>query len=84
MILVDDLGWTVAEYDRDAQPEAVESEEGSTMGWAAREALGDAGETPAAVVDRGAVGKEAITKLIAADHETLADRALSRLDALEA
>jgi len=81
---LDDLGWTVGEYDRDAQPEEVEAEEGSTMGWGARQALGDADGTPAAVIDRGAVGKEAITKLVAEDHETLAERALALLDALEA
>ena len=81
---IEDLGWSVAEYDRDDQPEAVESREGSTMGWGARRALEDAAGTPAAVVDRGAVGKEAITKLLAEDHVTLADRALALLDALEA
>ena len=79
-----DLGWTVAEYDRDAQPEAVAAEEGSTMGWGARRALGDVDGTPEAVVDRGSVGKEAVTKLLADDHVTLADRALALLDALEA
>jgi hydroxymethylpyrimidine/phosphomethylpyrimidine kinase len=80
---LEELGWAVGEYDRDAQPEAVEAEEGSTMGWGARRALGDADRTPAAVIDRGAMGKEPITKLIAEDHLTLADRALALLDALE-
>jgi len=76
------LGWTVAEYDRDAQPAAVEAREGRTMDWAARTALDGVNGTPAAVVDRGAPGKEAMTKLLAADGGTLADRALALLGEL--
>ena len=68
---LDELGWAVAEYDRDEEPAAVEAEEGSTMGWGATRALGDAAATPAAVIDRGAVGKEPITKLLADDHEKI-------------
>jgi len=79
-----DLGWSVAEYDRDEQPPSVETEEGSTMGWGARRALEAVEGTPHAIVDRGAVGKEPITKLLAEDHPALAERALALLDVLRA
>ncbi|RBI61157.1 bifunctional hydroxymethylpyrimidine kinase/phosphomethylpyrimidine kinase [halophilic archaeon] len=77
------LDGPVAEFDRAAEPETVKAEEGSTMQWGARRAFESAGETPAAVVDRGEVGKEAIVKLLAADAETLRERTFAVLDALE-
>jgi hydroxymethylpyrimidine/phosphomethylpyrimidine kinase len=74
---LDDLGWTVAEYDRDAEPPDVKETEGSTMGWGARRAFESVDGTPAAVLDRGEVGKEEIAKLVAPDAETIVDRALA-------
>ncbi|ELY68031.1 bifunctional hydroxymethylpyrimidine kinase/phosphomethylpyrimidine kinase [Natrinema versiforme] len=71
------LEWPVAEYDRGEQPDAVADTEGSTMGWGARQAFADRDEPPAAVVDRGEVGKEALVKLVAEGPETLAERALA-------
>jgi hydroxymethylpyrimidine/phosphomethylpyrimidine kinase len=70
----------VVEIDRSDEP--APDIEGSTMGWAARRAFDRAATTPAAVFDRGDVGKEAMTRLVAPDDETLADRALAILDAL--
>jgi hydroxymethylpyrimidine kinase/phosphomethylpyrimidine kinase len=78
------LDGPVAEYDRAAQPSGVADAEGNTMQWGAGRAFdGDEG-TPVAVVDRGAVGKEAIVKLLAADSATLAERVLTLLDAVGA
>ena len=73
---LDSLGWPVAEYDRAAEPDDA----AGTMDWAARQAFaveadGD-GDRPVAVVDRGAVGKEPMTKLVAEAATTLADRVL--------
>jgi len=66
------------EIDRSAEPSP--EEEGSTMGWAARRAFEAADGTPAAVYDRGAVGKEAMTRVLAPDAETLADRLRALLE----
>ena len=77
------LDGSVAEFDRDAEPEDVKSEEGSTMGWGARRAFESAEETPVAVIDRGEVGKEAIVKLLAPDAETLRERTLALCAAVE-
>ncbi|TMT87688.1 bifunctional hydroxymethylpyrimidine kinase/phosphomethylpyrimidine kinase [Haloterrigena sp. H1] len=71
------LAWPVAEYDRSQQPDEVAEIEDSTMGWGARQAFDDRDEPPVAVIDRGEVGKEAIVKLVAADPETLVERALA-------
>ena len=73
------LSGPVAEYNRDAEPVDVKAEEGSTMGWGARRAFESVEGTPVAVVDRGEVGKEAITKLLAEDAETLRERTLTLL-----
>ena len=62
----------VVEIDRSKEP--APDEEGSTMGWAASRAFERAEGTPTAVFDRGDVGKEAMTRLLASDSETLGDR----------
>ncbi|WP_306053410.1 bifunctional hydroxymethylpyrimidine kinase/phosphomethylpyrimidine kinase [Natronococcus wangiae] len=59
------LEWPVAETDRSSEP---------------ADAFGDRETTPAAVIDRGDVGREAMTRLVAEEPETLADRLLA-LDA---
>ncbi|WP_166035501.1 bifunctional hydroxymethylpyrimidine kinase/phosphomethylpyrimidine kinase [Halorussus pelagicus] len=79
---LDSLDWDVAAYDRGSEPSEVKTREGSTMQWGARQAFESAGRTPVAVVDRGEVGKEAITKVLAPDSETLAERVLALSEAL--
>jgi hydroxymethylpyrimidine/phosphomethylpyrimidine kinase len=77
-----ELDGPVTEYDRDAEPEAASG----TMGWGARQAFGavDADDpTPAAVLDRGAVGKEAIIKVVGETPEELGERVFTLLDAVE-
>jgi hydroxymethylpyrimidine/phosphomethylpyrimidine kinase len=57
------------------------------MGWGARQAFGavdDDGPTPVAVLDRGAVGKEAIVKLVAETPEGLGERVFTLLDTVDA
>jgi hydroxymethylpyrimidine/phosphomethylpyrimidine kinase len=68
----DALGGPVVGVDRREEP--TPDEEGTTMGWIARRAFERAGGTPAAVYDRGAVGKEAITRVLAPDAETAVSR----------
>jgi hydroxymethylpyrimidine/phosphomethylpyrimidine kinase len=80
---LEDLGWLVAEFDRDAQPPEVETVEGSTMGWGTRQAIESVEGTPAAIVDDGAVGKEAMCRVLAPDAETLSERLLGLLEAVE-
>ena len=69
------------EYDRGEQPPDVREQEGSTMGWGARRAFASTGETPAAVFDRGDVGKEPMVRVLAPDAETLRERVFALLDA---
>ena len=77
-----ELDGPVTEYDRDAEP----ADASGTMGWGARRAFGavDAdAPTPAAVLDRGAVGKEAIIKVVAETPEELGERVFTLLDTVE-
>ncbi|MEF8915401.1 bifunctional hydroxymethylpyrimidine kinase/phosphomethylpyrimidine kinase, partial [Natronomonas sp.] len=64
------LGWSVAEYDRSEEPDGADG----TMDWAARDVFEAGSRPPVAVIDRGATGKEAITKLLAVDGRTVAER----------
>ncbi|WP_338739991.1 bifunctional hydroxymethylpyrimidine kinase/phosphomethylpyrimidine kinase [Haloplanus salilacus] len=76
-----ELDGPVTEYDRDAEPDDASG----TMGWGARRAFGavDAdAPTPVAVLDRGAVGKEAIIKVVAETPEELGERVFTLLDAV--
>ncbi len=75
---IEELGWPVGEYDRESEPDEPDTPTSGTMGWGAQQAFGtaDENEPPVAVLDRGDVGKEAITKLVAADPETLVERTL--------
>ncbi|KDE57563.1 phosphomethylpyrimidine kinase [Halostagnicola sp. A56] len=74
---LEELEWTTAELERDRDAEA-DAETDEWVAPAAVESLfdGDSGH-PIAVVDRGAVGKEAMTYLVATESETLADRVLA-------
>ncbi len=72
------LGWDVVEYDRDDEPDDAPG----TMPWAARQAF-DRPSAPTAVVDRGAVGKEPMTRIVDADADVLAERALALAEALD-
>ncbi|EMA35463.1 bifunctional hydroxymethylpyrimidine kinase/phosphomethylpyrimidine kinase [Halobiforma nitratireducens] len=80
---LEELDWTVGEYDRADEPAAVSETDGETMGWGARQVFADREEPPVAVVDRGDVGKEPMTKVVARDAETLAERLGSLNAALE-
>jgi hydroxymethylpyrimidine/phosphomethylpyrimidine kinase len=79
---LDALSGSVGEFDRDDQPDDIEHEEGSTMGWAAEQVYGG-DKRPVAVIDRGAVGKEAIVKLLAADAAALTERTTTLLSAVD-
>jgi hydroxymethylpyrimidine/phosphomethylpyrimidine kinase len=76
-----ELDGTAVEVDRSEEPEP--DVEGSTMGWVARRASEQVDETPAAVYDRGDVGKEAITRVLAPDAGTAVSRVLALTDAVE-
>jgi hydroxymethylpyrimidine/phosphomethylpyrimidine kinase len=67
---LDALDWPTAEYDRTSDSPVAA-------------AVGDAGATPAAVVDRGAEGIEPTTRLVASDAATLRERALALGEAVE-
>ncbi|CAI48364.1 phosphomethylpyrimidine kinase / phosphomethylpyrimidine phosphate kinase / thiamine-phosphate synthase [Natronomonas pharaonis DSM 2160] len=71
------LDWTVAEYDRDAEPESAES----TMQWAATEVFAD-GADPVAIIDRGDVGKEPMMKIVATSPETVVSQLIEAADEL--
>jgi len=61
------------EVDRADQPTTVREEEGATMGWVADRAVQDRERAPDAVYDRGARGKEPMTRLFAPDAGALVD-----------
>lgn len=71
----------VVEIDRSNEPHP--DEEASTMGWAASTAFESASGTPSAVFDRGDVGKEAMTRVLAPDTESLVDRLRTLLSAFD-
>jgi hydroxymethylpyrimidine/phosphomethylpyrimidine kinase len=84
---LEDLDGRVAEYDRDRQPERVQSGDRRTMDWAAERVFagletGATAEAPVAAIDRGAHGKEPIVKLLASSPNDLIERVDAVLRAL--
>ena len=67
---LDALDWPVAAYDRSDEP----ADAPGTMDWGADRAYGAADSRPVAVVDRGAHGKEPMTKLATETPDALLDR----------
>jgi hydroxymethylpyrimidine/phosphomethylpyrimidine kinase len=74
------LDGPVVEIDRTMEPKP--DEEGETMQWAARRAFEAAAGTPVAVFDRGAIGKEAVTRVLARDRATASSRLQRLADAI--
>ncbi len=75
------LEWPRLEVDRDGQPDTVAQREGGTMPWVAETAYGG-DDRPIAVFDRGAVGKEAMVRVVATTPSTLGDRLLELAEAV--
>ena len=73
--VLSNLGWPVASFAREDEPTA--DEEASTMDWGARRAFERADDRPVAVIDRGDMGKEPMTRVVSEDAETLAERLLA-------
>ena len=69
--------------DSESNGAGEEPADASTMDWAGRSTFGAADETPVAVLDYGAHGKESMCKLVAPDAGTLSERVLALLDAVE-
>jgi len=62
--------WDVERTDRTDEP----ADAAGTMDWAASEAMTGRDAAPDAVVDRGAVGKEAMIRVVAADADALLEK----------
>ena len=77
---MDALEWATVELDRSTEPDP--DHEGSTMGWAARQAMDrfEGAGAPDAVFDRGDVGKEPMVRVLGGDAETIADRVVALAD----
>jgi len=73
---LDGLDWPVAAYDRSDEP----TDAPGTMDWGADQAYGDANSRPVAVVDRGAHGKEPMTKLATETSDALLERLATLAD----
>ena len=67
---LDALDWPVSAYDRRDEP----ADAPGTMDWGAHQAYAGDDDRPVAVVDRGAHGKEPMTKLATETPDALLDR----------
>ncbi|MFC6952122.1 bifunctional hydroxymethylpyrimidine kinase/phosphomethylpyrimidine kinase [Halorubellus litoreus] len=75
---LDALDWPVSEYDRRDEP----ADAPGTMDWGADQAYRGDDDRPVAVVDRGAHGKEPMTKLATETPDALVDRLTTLADRL--
>jgi len=70
---LDALDWAVSAYDRADEPADAQG----TMDWGADQAYRTSDDRPVAVVDRGAHGKEPMTKLATETPDALRERLLA-------
>lgn len=66
-----ELGLTVGTFDRSAEPRGVK-----TMEWGTAQAIKKTGKVPDVIFDKGAVGKEAMIRLLGASPSEVAKLAL--------
>lgn len=71
--------WDVECIDREEEPAHISG----TMDWAAREAMSDRTRAPDAVLDDGAIGKEAMIRVVAATPRDLVEKLESLRSSLE-
>ncbi|MFB6153233.1 MAG: bifunctional hydroxymethylpyrimidine kinase/phosphomethylpyrimidine kinase [Halodesulfurarchaeum sp.] len=77
---LDRLEWTVGTFDREDEPGP--EAEGQTMQWGTDRAFASVEGTPDVIVDRGAVGKEAMTRILAEDAGRLSNELTSLAEAV--
>lgn len=65
-----DLGFCIASFSREDEPEGV-----STMEWGVSDAIRREGKVPDVIFDKGSVGKEAMIRLIGRDALEVAQKA---------
>lgn len=75
------LDGPVVEIDRSNEP--TPDIEGTTMEWLVGAAIEKANGTPSVIFDRGDVGKEAMTRILARDADTALERTVDILDQLD-
>lgn len=78
-VLRDEDAWDVEVIDRTNEPDDA----AGTMDWAAREAMRDREQAPDAVLDDGAVGKEAMVRVVAESVPALVEKLRDLIASLE-
>lgn len=71
-----DLGWTVGEFSRAAEPPEVKQREGSSLEWGTTNVIERLGRVPQVIFDRGESGKEPVLRLLARNPGEIVDRLL--------
>jgi hydroxymethylpyrimidine/phosphomethylpyrimidine kinase len=67
-----DLGYDVAEFSRQDEPDEVRKREGSSLSWGVRQVLEAKASIPDMIFDRGGVGKEPVIRILGRDPAAVA------------
>lgn len=70
-------GYDVAEFDRRREPKKVREKEGSSLEWGTSLVIKKTGKVPDVIFDRGAVGKEAMVRVLGKDPAEVARKILA-------
>lgn len=81
--VLESVDWPVTSFSRGDQPADVEKQEASTMEWSARQVFERETVHPVVIFDRGAHGKEPMTRVLAGDSMTLVERTMTLLNGVE-
>ncbi|RLA86988.1 MAG: bifunctional hydroxymethylpyrimidine kinase/phosphomethylpyrimidine kinase [Deltaproteobacteria bacterium] len=69
------LGLSVKEFDRGKEPPEIKAEEGKSIPWGVREAIGE-GPVPDVIYDRGDWGKEPMVRILGHDPLEVVEKAI--------
>lgn len=72
-----DAGLAVAQLDRRREPQRVREREGASLDWGVRRVVKKFGGAPDVIFDTGAVGKEAMVRVLGKDPEDVARKVLA-------
>jgi hydroxymethylpyrimidine/phosphomethylpyrimidine kinase len=76
-----EAGLSVVELDRRKEPRKVREEEGASLDWGVRRVVKQFGGVPDIIFDTGAVGKEAMVRVLGKDPDDVARKVLAALSA---
>ncbi|MBN1635526.1 MAG: bifunctional hydroxymethylpyrimidine kinase/phosphomethylpyrimidine kinase [Deltaproteobacteria bacterium] len=84
LMLLDEMGYDVAQFSRAEEPRDIKAREGSSLEWGTDYVLSGRETIPDAIFDRGDVGKEPVIRILGKSPTEVVDKVVSISEKLKA